>query len=124
MSLRLLVALGLLMFAGEARAQSVIATVPPVTGFGVLAVTGSSALLSADLTVGPNSAAWPPPPGATTFVINPTGSGGTIYICPLGGTCASSSGIPITTGNAYGFFKLSASATIIGSTTLTAAVQW
>jgi hypothetical protein len=93
-------------------------------GFGSLAVTASSQAISAALTTGPNSAAWPPPANDLTWIINPTGSGGTVYVCPIGPSACTTNGVPIPAGSAYGFHSISATATIIGSTTVTAAAQW
>ena len=96
----------------------------PTRGFGSLAVTASSQLVSAALTTGPNSAAWPPPANDVTWIINPTGSGGTIYVCPIGPLACTTSGVPVPAGSGYGFNNMSSTATLIGTTNLTGAAQW
>ena len=117
--------LGMLMLPAVGRAQTTVVTPPPAVGYGSLAVTGSSATILADLTTGPGSAVWPPPPGSVVYVINPSGSGGTVYVCPVGSTpTCTTNGVPVPAGTAYGFFRMSPTATVIGSTSLTAAVQW
>lgn len=95
-------------------------TPPPITGFGTLALTATSTLLST-LTAGPNSAVWPASPGQI-YVIN-QGSA-TIYACPLGGTCSGSVGITIPGGQAYGFYKPSTNMTLFTATTSTVQAQW
>lgn len=143
---KLLFALALSLFAGTASAQtfgtnnaasgpgwlsydnsgnlkvtgSAGGPVPQVTGFGTLAATNSSTLLST-LTTGPNSAAWPASPGQI-YVINQSTS--PIYICPLGGTCAAATGMEIMGGQAYGFYKPSMSMTVIAPSTATVQAQW
>jgi hypothetical protein len=94
-------------------------------GFGSLAVTGSSSTITSIITAGANSAAWPPGANNHVWIINPTGSGGTVYVCPIGSTpTCTTNGVPVPAGTAYGFTNASATMTVIGSTTLTAAVQW
>jgi hypothetical protein len=95
-------------------------TSPPVKGFGNLTGTGASALLST-LTTGPSSAAWPTSPGQV-YVIT---TGGTGYVCPLGGTCSATVGIPIGSAVAgWGFNAPSTNMTVYGANTVTFTAQW
>lgn len=101
----------------------VVSTTPaPVKGFGTLSATNASTLLST-LTAGPSSGTWPTVPGQV-YVMNSVGSGGLIYVCPLGGTCSASVGIPISAGNAYGFYEPSTSMTVFAVSTATVIAQW
>jgi hypothetical protein len=113
-----------LLLALMAPAAAQVPGQQPPLGFGSLAVTGSSTTISSILTTGPNSAAWPPPGGGLTWVLNPPSSGGTIYVCPVGSIACTTNGVPVPAGTAYGFRNISSNATVIGSTSLTAAVQW
>lgn len=74
-------------------------TIPPrLTAYGTLAVTSSSVALST-LTVGPNSPAWSTTyPSGYVSIRNSVASTGTVYFCPLGGTCSASVGEPIAQG--------------------------
>ena len=90
-----------------------------VKGFGTLTVSSSSALVST-LTIGPNSAAWPTVPGWVNFV---NAGAAVIYVCPLGGTCATTTGIPIQVGATLPVFGPATTATVIG-TTGTLVAQW
>lgn len=94
----------------------------PVAGFGTLSVTSGSALLST-LTAGPNSAAWPTSP-RQVYVVNAPASSGTLYVCPKGGTCSASTGIPIAAGGAYGFYQPATTMTVVSASTSTAVAQW
>lgn len=94
----------------------------PIKGFGTLSATNASALLST-LTVGPNSAAWPTSPNQM-YVINSSASGGILYVCPLGGTCSATVGIPIAAGATESFFAPSTSMTVIAASTATVVAQW
>jgi hypothetical protein len=92
----------------------------PVKGFGTLAVTTSSALVST-LTTGPNSAVWPTAPGMVTFI----NEGATVvYLCPLGGACTTSNGIPMAAGSTLPIFNPSTAATAVDATTGTLVAQW
>jgi hypothetical protein len=103
-------------------AGSVSSTAAPVIGFGRLAVTSASAPLST-LTIGPNSGGWPTTP-AQVYVINSSASAGIAYVCPLGGTCGPTTGIPLQAGAAYGFYKPSTTATVVADSTATVVAQW
>lgn len=100
----------------------VVSTAPAIQGFGTLAATNASALLST-LTPGPNSAAWPAVPGQI-YVINSASSAGLIYLCPKGGTCSAAVGIPISAGNAYGVYQGATTMTVIAASTATVVAQW
>ena len=117
---KLALLLALVAGAGESRAQ----TPPPqqIKGFGTLSVSTSSVSLST-LTPGPGSPAWPFGPNLI-YIINATGSAGTLFVCPLGGTCSSSVGIPLAAGTAYGFVAPSTNVTVISTSTSTAVAQW
>lgn len=92
----------------------------PVKGFGTLAVTASSALVST-LTTGPNSAVWPTAPGMVQFI----NEGATVvFLCPLGGTCSTTTGIPMVAGSTLPIFNPSTSATAVDATTGTLVAQW
>lgn len=93
---------------------------PPISGFGTLAVTSASALVST-LTVGPNSAVWPTSPGFMEF--RNTGAS-VIYLCPLGGTCSATVGIPIAAGAVVPIFHPTTTATVFDATTGTLVVNW
>lgn len=96
-----------------------ITTTPPaVLGFGTLAVTNSSALAST-MTAGPNSAVWPTVPGML-YVLNDAASNGTLYVCPLGGTCSATVGLELTPGRSWGFYKPATTMTVFTPTTATA----
>lgn len=106
----------------EAIAQT--ATVPPkMSGYGTLSVSTSSILLST-LTVGPNSKVFPPNTMPMTYISNSTNSAGVLYVCPLGGICTSSVGIPLVAGGAYGFYGASPDMTVIAASTATVIAQW
>ena len=115
--------LTMLMLTNHAMSQQISAAVPPqISGYGTLAVTNSSVLAST-MTVGPNSPAWPAQPGQV-FAVNSAGSTGTAFVCPLGGTCSASNGIPVGVGASYGFFKPSANMTLFSTAGATVVFQW
>jgi hypothetical protein len=91
-----------------------------VQGFGSLAVTNSSVLIST-LTLGPNSGAWPP--STVTYLTNDGASAGYLYICPLGGSCGTT-GVKLAIGQPYGFRNLSPNATAYAASTATLDAQW
>ena len=92
----------------------------PVSGFATLAVTASSALVST-ATKGPNSANWPTAPGMVAFI----NAGSTVlFLCPLGGTCTTTAGIPIAVGATLSLFNPSTIATVVDATTGTLVAQW
>lgn len=95
---------------------------PAVAGFGTLAVSTSSVQMST-LTTGPSSAVWPTAPGLV-YIVNSPVSSGLLYVCPLGGSCTTSNGIPIAAGGAYGFYKPSTAMTVIAASSATAVAQW
>lgn len=108
---------------GNLCVTGAITTIPAaVTGFGTVAATNASALLST-LTAGPNSAVWPTTPGMV-YVINSSASAGVVDICPLGGTCTAAVGVPIAPGGWYGFYKPATTMTIIASSTASVSAQW
>lgn len=112
-----------LFLALPAMAQPTVTSVPwYITGFGTLSVSNSSVLLST-MTAGPNSGVWPIAP-QMMYVTNSPGSSGTLYVCPLGGTCSASVGIPLAVGSSYGFFQPKTNMTVIAATTATAVPQW
>lgn len=115
------VLVSIFLACSHARAQTVP---PPVQGFGSLSVVNSNALVST-MTLGPNSTAWPTS-GNTgmVFVVNTLASAGNLYVCPLGGACTTSSGLEITPGHSWGFYRPSTSMTVIATTTATAQFQW
>jgi hypothetical protein len=94
--------------------------VSPVKGFGTLAVTATSALVST-LILGPNSAAWPAAPGMVTFINEGTT---VLNLCPLGGTCSTTTGIPMASGSSLAIFNPSTAATVVDATTGTLVAQW
>lgn len=113
----------LLLLPSLAFAQSTTINIPwPVTGFATLSLTNASTLLSTS-TVGPNSGIWPVAP-QVMYVVNAPASGGTAFICPLGGTCTASNGIPIAAGAAYGFTRPATTMTAISASTSTLITQW
>jgi hypothetical protein len=75
------------------------------------------------MTADPNSAAWPTVPGMM-LVINDATSAGTIYVCPLGGTCTVANGIPLLAGQSYGVYKPATAMTAIAASTATVKMQW
>ena len=117
-----------IVWGGAAIAQT--STVPaPLAGFGTLTVVNASALLST-LTVGPTDGTlprlpvFPPSQMQMIYVINSPSSAGILYLCPLGGTCSATVGIPIAVGSSYGCFRCLPSMTVIAATTATAIGQW
>lgn len=111
--------------AGTAHAQLQTPTTtapPPVSGFGTLSATAASTLLST-LTAGPNSSVWPLLP-KQIFVMNAPGSAGVVYVCPKGGTCSASVGIPIAAGYSYGFYQPATAMTVFAASTATVVAQW
>jgi hypothetical protein len=108
--------------AGCSGSGGAVSTVPPIHGFGTLSATAASAALSG-LTPGPNSAVWPTSP-AQMFVINSPGSAGIVYVCPLGGTCSATVGIPLSVGQSYALYQPSTSMTVFAVSTATVVAQW
>jgi len=99
-------------------------TVPPaIQGYGTLAVTNSSALVST-LTVGPNSQAWQTTTPGLVFVLNDTVSAGNIYVCPLGGACTTANGLELIPGRSWAFYRPAATMTVIATSTGTVQIQW
>lgn len=119
--------LACLLLAREAPAQ-----MPPVAqnptvqnGYGTLSVTNSSVAVST-VTTSPNSAVWKMPLNGYLFIRNSPSSAGILYVCPLGGTCSSSNGIPLNIGD-NGQFNLGGSTTsptVIAASTATAIIGW
>lgn len=106
----------------DAQQTSIVATAPPqIHGFGSLSINATTSTLLSTLTVGPNSVPWPTVT-SQVFVINQTS--GTIYVCPLGGTCSSTTGIWILSGNAYGFNGMATTATVYAANAGTVQAQW
>lgn len=102
--------------------NAVSSTPPAITGFGTLAVTASSALAST-ATAGPNSAVWPTTTGML-YVRNESASAGTLYVCPLGGTCSATVGLELPPGQSWGFYKPATTMTVFATTTATMQAQW
>lgn len=96
-----------------------ISTAPAILGFGTLAVTAASTLVST-MTAGPNSAAWNATPPGAVYVLNDAASAGNLYVCPLGGTCSATVGLELTPGRSWGFYKPAATMTVFATTTSTA----
>ena len=94
-----------------------------VGGFGTIAATTASALVSS-MTLGVNSPAWNANGLQRVYIMNIAGSAGILYVCPLGGTCSATVGIPIQVGAWYGFYQPSPNMTIIAASTATVWVQW
>lgn len=117
----IIAAAAIVLTATAALAQS-ITTSPQLVGFGTLALTNASTLLST-LTVGPNSPAWPASLGQV-YVLNDSASAGNVYVCPLGGTCTTANGLELTPGRSWSFYRFSTNATVIAATTATVQVQW
>lgn len=119
--------LACLLLAGEASAQ-----MPPVAqnptvlnGYGTLSVSNSSIAVSG-VTTSPNSAAWKMPLNGYLYITNSPASAGTLYVCPLGGTCSSSNGTPLSIGS-QSIFNLGGSTTsptVIAASTATAIISW
>lgn len=93
-----------------------------ITGFGKLALTNASTLLST-MTLGPNSADWPSTPGVVD-IQNDAASADVIYVCPLGGTCSAANGIPILVGGSFRFTIPATVMTVIAASTATVRVQF
>jgi hypothetical protein len=108
--------------AGGATPGTVIVTNPGIVGFGNLALTNASTLLST-ATVGPNSGVWPTTP-AIVDVTNDRASAGVAYVCPLGGTCTSANGVPVAVGQSFRFTKPATTMTMISASTSTIEVQF
>ena len=124
-------ALAFSVLASSALAQSTQQIVPAtLAGFGTLAVSTSSILLST-ATVGPNSTTFPGGnlPGRQIIVRNSTASAGVLYICPLGGTCSATVGIPLAIGetktfNVQAVAGILPSISVIAVSTATAVSEW
>lgn len=95
----------------------------PVSGYGQLAVTNTSALLST-VTKGTKSTDLPSTPGLV-FVANLGTSASVVYVNPLGTPALTTTGVPIAPGSAYGFNLQNPSlASIIADSTATVSLQW
>lgn len=114
------------------RAQTISTPISPapVTGYGTLSVLAASLALST-ATVGPNSPAFPAAslPNRYIEVKNAPGSANVLFVCILGGTCATTTGIPLAVGEAKSWFVPSANGqftapTVISGGTATAIVSW
>jgi hypothetical protein len=125
-------ALFLLLVAGTAHAQQQPQPISPaqLTGYATLSVLAASIALST-ATVGPNSPAFPGSslPNRYIEVRNSAASASTLFVCPLGGTCTSSVGIPLAVGESKTWMIPSSagsfvSPTVISGTTATAVVSW
>ena len=74
---------------------------PPTNGYGTMSVTtASTTISSANITLGPNSAAFPTtagfPFGLTVTVQGNSAAG--VSFCPLGGTATATNGLVLTAG--------------------------
>jgi hypothetical protein len=108
---------------GTPASTTPITTSPAaITGFGTLAVVNASALAST-ATAGPNSAVWPTTTGML-YVRNESASAGTLYVCPLGGTCSATVGLELPPGQSWGFYKPATTMTVFATTTATMQAQW
>lgn len=121
-------AFALMALASPSRAQNVAVIIPPtLSGYGVLSVTAASVAASTATLGGPNSSPFPTGalPGRTLEVKSAIGSAGTLYVCPLGGTCSALVGIPLAPGESKTWALSSAAAvTLIAATTASAVVSW
>lgn len=97
-------------------------TPPAVTGYGTLAATAASTLLST-LTTGPNSAVWPTSPGQI-WIANSGLSADAVFVCPLGGTCSATVGLRVPVGGGYGFYQPAPTMTVFAVSTATVTAQW
>ena len=103
-------------------------TVPPsLNGFGTLALTNASALIST-VTANAAGAAYP---GANGFqnqavtITNSSASAGIAYVCPLGGTCSAAVGIPLGVGVTRTWTVTGAVApTAIALSTASIVIEW
>lgn len=125
-------ALAFSVLASNAMAQQASQPVGPavIAGFGTLAVSTSSILLST-ATVGPNSTTFPGGnlPNRQIIVRNSTSSAGVLYVCPLGGTCSAAVGIPLAIGetktlNVQAVAGILPAISVIAATTATAVSEW
>ena len=116
----------------NAHAQQASQPVGPaaIAGFGTLAVSTSSILLST-ATVGPNSTTFPGGnlPNRQIVIRNSSASAGLLYVCPLGGTCSATVGIPLAIGETKTFnvpavVGILPSISVIAVTTATAISEW
>ncbi len=115
----------LCLVAVGARAQPV--NMPPgLSGFGTLSATNSSTALST-LTVGPNSKAWAMPFAGVLNLLNASTSAGLLYLCPFGGTCSATVGIPLIVGQSISGINLGGSTvspTVFAVSTATVVAWW
>lgn len=126
----LMVAVCFLPAIGYAQTVPTPVTPAPISGFGTLSVLVAS-LATSTLTLGPNSAAYPTgtPPNRYFTIRNSPKSADTLYVCPLGGTCTSSVGIPLGVGESK-TWMIPASAgsfpavSVISGSTATAIMEW
>jgi hypothetical protein len=112
--------------ATPAFAQVNVPSLPTIqNGYGTLSVAGSSIALST-VSTSPNSASWKMPLFGNLFVLNSPSSTGILYVCPLGGVCTSSGGIPVAVGVALtlSLGGSQVSPTVISASTSTAVVGW
>jgi len=84
-----------------------------IVGFGKLAVTNSSALVST-LTIGPNSEAWPTSPGVVD-IVNDHQSADVVWVCPLGGACSATNGLPVPAGTSWRFNRPATAMTVFST---------
>jgi hypothetical protein len=94
---------------------------PILSGYGSLAVTGTSALVDT-LTVGSGSSGFPTTQTSVTLF---NSSAGLLYLCPFGGTASSTVGIPIAGGTSLQITLLNPSLmTIVAASTATLWCWW
>lgn len=93
-----------------------------VTGYGTLALTNSSTLAST-MTTGPGSGVWPSTP-QLVYVRNQVATGGSAWVCPLGGTCTAANGLELVPGMWWPFLRPSPNMTLIASGTANVQFQW
>lgn len=116
----------LLMISLCSQARGEVSFAPSQTtiiGYGTLAATASSVLIST-MTKGPNSVTWATIPPGMVYVLNDTASAGNLYVCPLGGTCSATVGLELTPGRSWGFNRPSATMTVFAATTATVQLTW
>lgn len=105
-------------------AYPITVTTPPVNGFGTLSITTNSVAIST-VTVGPNSPAYP-----TTLpneAVSITNAGTAVaYVCPLGGTCKTSNGVPLAVNETrtFNIGGNTTAPTVISGSAATLIITW
>lgn len=124
----LLLAVVSCLVTSGAMARTVAVFPPSINGFGTFTPTTNTSQELSSLGLGAGSPIWPNSTiGLTVSVFNNVSvGGGTVYVCPLGGTCSATVGIPVAQGYGYRFYQPSTLMTIYAPTTpaTTVTVQW